>query len=88
MDGERDPRPETVGMAGTTVPRGHEDRDVRARTIFVLGVGFVVAGAVIQVVLWFHLRGLWALRPSSRSSAACSSTAGKPGLFGDDWAGT
>src|SRR5262245_45448443 len=62
MDGEGNARPETVGMATGTVPRGHEERDVRVRTIFVLGVGFLAVAAVIQVVLWFHLRGLWALR--------------------------
>jgi hypothetical protein len=62
MDAERDAGPPTVGMATETVERGHEERDVRVRTIFMLAAGFVIVAGVIQVVLYFHLEGLWALR--------------------------
>ena len=50
------------GTATETVERGHEDRDVSVRTILGLGVGFLVVMAVIQVVLYFHMEGLWARR--------------------------
>src|SRR5689334_16592757 len=47
--------PETVGMATTTVERDHERRDASVR-------GLLGLGALIQVVLYFHMAGLWRLR--------------------------
>jgi hypothetical protein len=53
---------ETVGMATTTVERGHERDDASVRAIFWVGAGLVALAALIQVVLYFHMAGLWRLR--------------------------
>jgi hypothetical protein len=53
---------ETVGMATTTVERGHERHDASVRWILWSGAGLVGLAALIQVVLYFHMEGLWRLR--------------------------
>ena len=52
-------RPETVGMATTTVERGHEGRDASVRPILWVAAGLVVVAGVIQVALYFQMEGLW-----------------------------
>ena len=53
---------ETVGMATTTVERGHEARDASVRVTLWVAAGLVGLTALIQVVLFFHMQGLWRLR--------------------------
>ena len=53
---------ETVGMASTTVERGHEHHDASVRAILWVAAGLVGITALIQVVLYFHMEGLWRLR--------------------------
>jgi len=62
MGTDPDAAPETVGMATKTVERGHETRDASLRPILFIGVGIVGFVALIQVVLYFHMEGLWRLR--------------------------
>jgi len=45
-----------------TVARGHEGRDVSVRIILLLGAGLVTLAAVVQVVLFFQMGGLWRAR--------------------------
>jgi len=53
---------ETVGMATTTVGRGHEQHDASVRAILGVAAGLIGIAALIQVVLYFHMEGLWRLR--------------------------
>jgi len=53
---------ETVGMATTTVERGHERHDASVRWILGIAAGLIGLCALIQVVLYFHMKGLWRLR--------------------------
>ena len=54
--------PETIGMATATVERGHEARDASVRVILWAAAGLVAIAALIQVVLYFQMEGLWRLR--------------------------
>jgi len=54
--------PETVGMTTTTVERDHERRDASVRGVLWVAAGLLGLGALIQVVLYFHMEGLWRLR--------------------------
>jgi len=65
---------ETVGMATTTVERGHERNDANVRTILGVAAGLIGLAALIQVVLYFHMEGLWRLR--QRALPAPSPVAG------------
>ena len=76
---------ETVGMATTTVERGHEERDASVRTILGVAAGLVGISAVITVAIYFHLEGLWRLRqralpPASPVAAALPSAPPEPRL--------
>src|SRR2546428_5804188 len=49
-------------MDTETVEHGHEGRDVSVRPILLLGAGLVGLAAVVQVVLFFQMGGLWRAR--------------------------
>ena len=74
MATETDEGRETVGMATTTVERGHERRDASVRWILGVAAGLIGTCALIQVVLYFHMEGLWRLR--QRALPAPSPVAG------------
>ena len=65
---------ETVAMATTTVERGHERHDASVRLILGVAAGLIGLCALIQVVLYFHMEGLWRLR--QRALPAPSPVAG------------
>jgi len=85
MGTEPESGPETVGMATTTVERGHEARDASVRVTLWVAAGLVGLTAVIQVALYFHMQGLWRLRrqhvpPPSPVAAALPSEPPAPRL--------
>jgi hypothetical protein len=77
--------PETAGMTTATVERGHEARDASVRAILWTGAGLVGIAALIQVVLYFQMQGLWRLRqhalpPASPVASALPSEPPAPRL--------
>ena len=48
---------------------GHERRDVDVRPIVLVGAGLVVLAALVQLVLYFQMMGLWSARQAGLPAA-------------------